>query len=65
MKKKQSFEQMMEQLKFSKPTENNIRILHEHIGDDVIFARADIRQITGIDFEKYEQRKRVSPAGLL
>jgi predicted HTH transcriptional regulator len=46
--KKQSFEQMMKQLKFSKPTENNIRILHDHIGDDVIFARADIIQITGI-----------------
>jgi predicted HTH transcriptional regulator len=46
--KSQSFEQMMEQLKFSKPTENNIRILHDHIGDDVIFARADIIQITGI-----------------
>jgi predicted HTH transcriptional regulator len=46
--KKQSFEQMMEQLKFSKPTENNIRILHEHIGDEVFFGRADIIQIIGI-----------------
>jgi Fic family protein len=54
--KKQSFEQMMEQLKFSKPTENNIRILHERMGNQVSFGRKDIVQITGIT---------ASPAGEL
>jgi predicted HTH transcriptional regulator len=47
-KKKQSFEQMMEQLKSSKPTENNIRLLHDRMGDEVSFGRADVVQITGI-----------------